>query len=67
MKIYKVIRTDFDTLENRDPFVTTRVGIFKIRKKAEEAIEKNRTSNKIYKGWDDKEYPIYKIVEMRIK
>jgi hypothetical protein len=60
MKVFKVITTQFDSLENRNPHYRTSK-LFSSLRKAEKFVKEQKQKNKNYKGWDGETYPQYAI------
>ncbi len=67
MKIFELFYNGFDNLENREPYYSKSLGVFKSLKKANEALLTESKKNKKYKGWDGETYPKFKIEEKQLK
>lgn len=65
MKIFKVIITRFDSLENRQPIYKTSK-LFKTKLKAKQYVESIKIREKPYRGYDDEIYPQFSIRSINI-
>ena len=67
-KIYLIIRTDFDDLENHDPIRQKTLGYAESAEHATAILKALESSEPKYKGWDfswtNREYPRFSIKEV---
>lgn len=59
-----LVKTDFDNMENHNPWYNTDIAVFTSKEKLEEWLISNKP--KEYRGWDKEYYPKFKEVEIDI-
>lgn len=63
--IYIVKQIDFDIWENHDPEDESILGYCHTKKEADEIVEQKTKTTKKFKGWNGKEYPIFKVEKIK--
>ena len=61
---YIVKQIDFDNWENHSPLYEKILGNFDTRNSAERFVAERKQKAKLYKGWDNQEYPKFEIIKV---
>lgn len=62
---YIVKQIDFDVFENHNPLYEEIIGSFDTEESAKRLITERKQKEKPYKGWDNQEYPKFKIIKVK--
>ena len=62
---YIVKQIDFDNWENHSPLYEKILGNFDTRNSAERFVAERKQKAKLYKGWDNQEYPKFEIIKVK--
>lgn len=64
-ELFLVVRHDFDSWENRNPWSQEVVGYATSRAEADAWIETARASERSFRGWDGSTYPSWSVTPVK--